>query len=683
MKKNRRPALISLLFAILFLLVIRPATAAETVDKMIHEDDDPKIAFNFIDVEIPAIIKFISNITGDNFIFDEKIKGKITIIAPTKLTLDESFTLFTSILNLKGFTIIPAGTKTYKVIPSAQAKQSGEISTGEDMPVNEGYITKILSLEHIKADEAMKFLRPVVSRNGHLSIFGPRNLLMIVDSAINIEKITSILKRIDQPPTHEEGSRINVYFVEHADATELATVLDGIIKSTRTTKQTSAKNKDTPMIDSVSRVSITPDKATNSLIIVAPPSDYKNILAVIKALDKRRKQVYVEAMIVEASIDKLRDIGTKWRAAVSHNDEPVLVGGLGTVNSSTISSIISGLAGFSAGGMGNFMTIPGSVAGSTSDITIPGFAAILSLSEFESAINILSTPQLLTSDNEEAEIHVGENVPFISSRESYVETSNVYSTNIERKDVGISLKITPQITEGDYVKLDIYQEISSVKDTSESILTTVGPTTTTRSTKTSVAVKDAQTVVISGLMQETEEEGLGKIPLLGDIPLLGWFFKYENSTKTKKNLFLFLTPHIITDASQLAAITDAKHRDFSMNEKLYEKSELLVRFNKDVSGEKAEEIISANGASVIKFIEPLNLYLIRLKKKQDVEEAMALFASLPEVLYAEPNYKVKLQNSLPERRKNLPDSETPSGEKEGSVESFSPYHNAMNGLNRR
>ncbi len=679
--------IISLLFTVLLIFITATSFAQDQAASLTN-DDDSKIAFNFIDVEIPTIIKFISKMTGDNFIFDEKIKGKITIVAPTKLTLDESFTMFTSVLNMKGYTIIPAGTKTYKIVPSSQAKQSGEIPTGNEMPINEGFITKILTIEHIKADDALKFLRPVVSRNGHLSVFGPRNLLLIVDSAINIEKISTILNRIDQPPTHEEPTRINVYFVEHADATELAKVLDGIIKSTRVARQTAAKDKQAPLKDSVSRVSITPDKATNSLIIVAPPADYDNILEVIKSLDKKRKQVYVEAMIIEASLDKLKDVGTKWRAALTRNngdyDEPVLVGGLGNVSSSTISSIISGLSGFSAGGMGNFLTIPGSALGSdATSITVPGFAAIFSLSDFEGAINILSTPQLLTSDNEEAEIHVGENVPFISKREGNVTTSNTFSTNIERQDVGISLKITPQITEGDYVKLDIYQEISSVKETSEAILTTVGPTTTTRSTKTSVAVKDAQTVVISGLMQETEEEGISKIPLLGDIPLLGWFFKYKDTTKTKKNLLLFLTPYIISDASQLADITEMKHRELSMKEKYYYDSELMIRFNDNISENAAEEIISQNGATVLNAIEKLNIYHVKLKKKQDVEDAMELFSSFPEVRYAEPNFKIDINRGRPEKTFPTSPSRETSELKEETLKYFGPNHHPLTGLNRR
>ena len=494
------------------------------------------IAFNFVDVEIPTVIKFISEISGTNFIFDERIKGKITIIAPAKLSIDESFSLFTSVLNLKGYTIIQSGPKTYKVILSSQAKEEGKISTDEKVTVNEAYITKLIPTQHIKADDAVQFLRSVVSKDGHISAFGPGNLLLVVDSAVNIEKIMSILQLIDQPSAQEEQTKINVYFLENADATDLAKVLEGILKNMQAVYKTQ-RDKQKPAPEAAQTLSITPDKATNALIIVAPPSDYENIVQVVKTLDKRRKQVFVEAMIIEATIDKLRELGVKWRVAATHNGEPVAVGGFGNVDRSTLLSIINGLTGISVGGLGNFFDVPvssitSSGTISTQTLTAPGFAALFSLNDFKESINVLSTPQLLTSDNKEAEIMVGENVPFISKRERDLTTTSTVLNSIERKDVGITLRLTPQITEGDYVKLDIYQEISGIKgNESENILTTVGPTTTKRSTKTSVLVKDGRTVVIGGLMKEDYDESITKMPLLGDIPVLGWLFKTKRVSK--------------------------------------------------------------------------------------------------------------------------------------------------------
>ncbi|MBS1111873.1 MAG: ral secretion pathway protein [Nitrospirae bacterium] len=633
---------ITTLLAIFFSAAIPSASAAAEKHK------EQTISFNFVDVEIPTLIKFISEMTGNNFIFDERIKGNVTIIAPTELSVEESFTLFTSILGLKGYTIIPSGKKTYKIMPSSLAKQSGEIATGETIPVNEGYITKLLPINNIKVDEALEFLRPLVSKDGHISAFGPGNMLLVVDSALNIEKIASILNEIDHPPTHEEPTKINVYPLENADATELANVLQGIVNSAKALKQTDAKGQVTPLPVAIAKISVTPDKATNSLIIIASPSDFQNLVQVISLLDNQRKQVFVEAMIIEASIDKLKELGTKWRAMARDNGDPVAIGGFGNMDTSTLLSLISGLAGFSAGGLGNFMSIPltnvsadGSVI--KSNLTVPGFSVLFAMSDFQDAVNILSTPQILTSDNEEAEIVVGENVPFISKRERDMTTAGTVLNSIERKDVGITLRITPQITEGDYVKLNLYQEISAVKDASDAILIAVGPTTTKRSTKTSVIVKDGQTVVIGGLMQDKEEERITKVPLLGDIPALGLLFKFKTVSKNKTNLLVFLTPHIVKESSQLTKITRDKQTSFAMRENQRVEGELMVKFKDDIPAGRAEEIISGEGASVIKHIKEINVYHIKLRPEQTVDDAVKKFTSFPEILYAEPNFRIRIE----------------------------------------
>ncbi len=683
---------------------------------------DQKVTFNFVDVDLPAITKFISEITKKNFIYDEKVKGKVTIITPSKLSIEDAFSLFTSVLELKGFTLIPAGVDAYKVIPSSDVKQKGVTFAKDRQPVNESFIARLIALSHISSDDALKFIQPLISKDGHASSFGPGNLILVIDSGLNIEKILSILNNIDQPMVKEgpeiiflkhssadtvakilnEGmrktrpavqplsidepravadqrlnavvlfgdrgirqsmkslihlldikapdtlGRINIYFLENADATELEKVLDNILKGSQPQRQQAAGGVAVTPFESVGGISITADKASNSLIIVASPADHHNLSQVIKQLDRKRRQVYVEAMIVEASIDNLRELGTKWRLTAKHKGEPVLIGGFGSISSSTVQNIIQGLEGVTLGGMGNFIrNIPvtsiderGNIT--TTNITIPGFAALFSLNEFRDTVNILSTPQILTSDNKEAEIVVGENVPFISKRERDITTTNTVLSSIERRDVGITLKLTPQISEGDYIKLDIYQEISSLKQTTENILINVGPTTTKRSTKTSVVVKDGQTVVIGGLMQERDEININKVPLLGDIPLLGIVFRNEHVSKKKTNLLVFLTPHILKEPEKISQITSEKQREFAMAENRFAEDELLVKFKEDISDEKARKIIEAQGAKVIKYIEGVRIYHIKLSTKK-VKNAMQEFNELPEVQYAEPNYTIKLK----------------------------------------
>jgi general secretion pathway protein D len=740
--KNSISTLIIFLYLIFFgwyiSIIDVPESMADTnVTENKHvQSKDKKVAFNFVDVDISTVVKFISEVTGKNFIFDDKLKGSVTIIAPSKLSIDEAFNLFTSVLELKGFTIVTSG-KIYKIVPASQAKQSGtEIIKEGRAPVNDTYVTRLIQLQSISSSNAVNFLQPIISRDGYISSFGPSNMIMVVDSATNIEKVLEILNAIDKPgveepelvllkyanaedvakiitealgvsgktalapriprpvtagstvsgeeakanifadtrlnavvlladkqekeamkriialldvPLPEATSKINVYFLEYADATELSKVLEGMITGISPQAKTGAQPPKSPF-EPGGKITITPDKATNSLIIVASPADYQGLLQIIKQLDRRRKQVYVEAMIIEASIDKLRDLGVKWRMTATKDGKPIAIGGFGTIDNAAMENILSGLTGLTVGGLGNFLDVPlttinsdGTVTQST--LTVPGFGALFSLNEFRDSVNVLSTPQILTSDNKEAEIVVGENVPFIAQRERDITTTNTVLNSIERRDVGITLRITPQITEGDYVKLDIYQEISALsQNQSDNILINVGPTITKRSTKTSVVVKDNQTVVIGGLMQERQEENLTKVPMLGDIPVLGWFFRYKSTSKNKTNLIVFLSPHIIREEEQLVRLTDNKKLEFARSEGRYEQGELLVKFREGTSQERISEILRIEGASVKSALKPEGVYKIRLKDGQEVRAAVKIFNNYKEVEYAEPNYVMKIQN---------------------------------------
>jgi len=702
-------------------------TAQEPAPETRQVVDDGKVSFNFVNVDITKIAEFVSDLTGKNFIFDERVKGKITIVAPSRLKKGEAYNLFTSVLQLKGFALVPSGVNAFKIVPAAEVKQSGLDVSTRRRPVNEDYIVRLIELKNISAAEALRFLQPLVTRSGYISSFGPGNMVMVIDSGVNLKKLLRIVETIDQPSHHEEpevislansaaetmaamlnqgvaksniarkgartaganaaravadkrlnavvlfGSKaekdamkrllslldvpskeeqgsINVYFLENADADDMAKVLQGMVGAAKTTARKAPARPGAPAqpgaispFQSASGITITPDKATNSLVIIGSPSDYASLVAIIKQLDRRRKQVYVEAMIVEASIDSLKELGSKWRGAASHNNDPVMIGGVGLMDASSMQEIISGLAGMSVGGMSNYLDVDvvgvdSSGAPSTQTLTIPGFAALFSLSEFEGVVNVLSSPQILTSDNTEAEIIVGENVPFVTKTETSTVSNPIKS--IERKDVGISLKLTPQITEGDYVKIDLYQEISSVKESSEKIVTEVGPTTTKRSTKTAVIVKDNQTVIISGLMQEREVMGETRVPLLHRIPLLGWLFKYRSRSKEKTNLLVFLTPHIVRDADELDDLTYTMADKYARAETQYVKGELLVKFKEGVTDEQALDIIADMKAGLIKKLAE-GLFYISLHRKMDVEEGIEDFMDFKEVEYAEPNFRMK------------------------------------------
>jgi len=584
------------------------------------------IVLNFSDVDISTMVKFISDLTGKNFILDDRVKGKISVYSPSKLTAEEAFNVFTSVLELKGFTVVQTG-RVYKIVPVTAAKQAGMklLSGSERTPVNEAYVARVIPLNRIPSQDAATFLQPVISKDGYVASFGPANMLLVVDSALNIQKVLDIVKTIDGD-LHREGmelvflqhasaenvanlvrewlfgrdrstksgvqsvqsigqvagvggllvpdvrlnaviifgsprdkqdikkfiamidvvppsssSKVNVFYLENADATEVSKVLDGMIKGTTATATAQTGAPQQAAFEGT-KISITPDKATNSLVIMASPTDYQNLLQVIQKLDRRRRQVFVQTLIAEVSLDKLREIGNQVGVAGAGTDGTTAAAGvfdpfnfLGAVNpqQQAVVKILQGLA------------------------NTVNFSANLKLLDQNGAINVLSNPNIITSDNKEAEIFVGENVPFLT--QTNLSSTGLSQQSVERKDTGITLKITPQITEGEYIKLDIYQEISAVKASKGQAVDLV---TTKRSAKTSVVVKDTDTVIIGGLISNREEENIDKIPILGDIPLLGYLFKTKSTTRQKTNLMILLTPRIVRDAADLAAVTEQQKNKY-------------------------------------------------------------------------------------------------------------------------
>ncbi len=590
------------------------------------------VMLNFNDVDISTMVKFISDLTGKNFILDDRVKGKVSVYSPSKLSNDEAYNVFVSVLELKGFTVIQSG-KVLKVIPTATAKQSGIklLKEGETAPVNENYIAQVIKLENISSQEALPFLQPLVSRDGGISAFGPGNLLLVVDSAINLRKLQDILRVIDtekiregieiiflknaaaestattirqwlgsgeskpgQPATAaggggtgsvladqrlnalivfgnestkqavrelvakldvappEASSKVNVYYLENGDATEMAKVLEGVVKGMTAAATAGAQGTpaaQTSPFDS-GKITITPDKTTNSLVIMASPNDYANLVQVIKKLDRRNKQVFVQVLIAEVSLDKSRAIGMQTGVLGGYVANNFAVGGLydpfGTfsnlLSNTAVSSLISNNSNFSLDQPANI-------------------AAVLQALDSNDLLNVLSTPNILTSDNKEAEIFVGENVPFQGS--STLSTTGT-TTSVERKDTGITLKIKPQISEGEYIRMDISQEISAVKNSKGQAIDLV---TTKRSAKTSITVKDNETVVIGGLIQDKEEEVVNKVPFLGDIPGLGWLFKTKSKVRNKTNLMILLTPRIVKDAADLNQVSGDQRVKFGESAK--------------------------------------------------------------------------------------------------------------------
>jgi general secretion pathway protein D len=377
----------------------------------------------------------------------------------------------------------------------------------------------------------------------------------------NVKKaVRELVAKLDvQPP--EASSKVNVYYLENTDATEMAKVLDGVVKGLATSNNPVQPGMASPL-DS-GKITVTPDKASNSLVIMASIADYNNMVQVIKKLDRRSKQVFVQVLIAEVSLDKSRALGVQGGVvAAGALDKYLQAGGLYDPFN-TLSSILSNQA------------ITGLIGDKLNNANRPvTAAAVIQALDKNDLVNILSTPNILTSDNKEAEINVGENVPFQGSA---TQSSIGTTTSVERKDIGINLKIKPQISEGDYIRLDINQEISAVKNDKGQAVDLV---TTKRSAKTSIVVKDKETVVIGGLIQDSDDVSVQKVPFLGDIPGLGWLFKTTTKSRKKTNLMILLTPHIVKDASDLAAVSDGQRVKFNESSKKTEP----VDVQKEISG---------------------------------------------------------------------------------------------------
>ncbi|MBX3349644.1 MAG: hypothetical protein KF747_13020 [Nitrospira sp.] len=359
----------------------------------------------------------------------------------------------------------------------------------------------------------------------------------------------------DLPP--ERG--VFVYKLKHANATDLAAVLTNLVARSQTVAQITpgVRPPIRPLTEFEAPVQVFADKATNSIIVSSTKNAWTHIHAVIRDLDIRRKQVFVEAVILEVQVDRLRQLGTD-PTQVLGAAKSGFVQGIGGFNRApedlaTIASAISGAAAGSAtGGTINVLN----------KLNIRAFMNVLmNLTD----TNILSTPQVLAADNQKAKIVVGENRPFPTGQAQGITGGTLVT--IERKDVGVTLELTPQVLDDDLIRLEIKQEITAIAENvaqtigSGSASIPVGPTTTKRSMETTTVAQDQQTIVVGGLVRDNITLSEKKIPLLGDIPWLGWLFKSQNRQTEKLNLLVFLTPHLVRDEADMAELNARKARD--------------------------------------------------------------------------------------------------------------------------
>jgi general secretion pathway protein D len=346
---------------------------------------------------------------------------------------------------------------------------------------------------------------------------------------------------------------IHIYPLQNAVAENLAKVLMEIPgKGTKDEKAKAAPvSKD---------VQISADKATNMLVIIAEPEEYAILEEIIRKLDEPRTMVYIEALILEVSASKALDLGVEWRIGNEYDggfgagkSGGVWFGGSRGGDTSNADSFASGGGlplGFVAGVIGRGITL--------GSITFPTISAFVRAVKTDSDFNVISTPQILTLDNEEASIEVGKNIPFVTQ---VVESSQVTDRpiqNFQYKDVGVTLKVTPLINEDGYIRLKVEESVKAVISQTALGGTVLAPTTTYRTAKTSITVKDGETAVIGGLIETRLDRGTTQTPCLGNIPAFGWLFKTTSDRDEKTNLMVFLTPRVTRSAEEVKKIYDQK-----------------------------------------------------------------------------------------------------------------------------
>ncbi len=588
------------------------ATTSHGAEPAKPEKSGRFIALDFNDVDINLFIKYISELTGKNFVVDRGVRGKVTIISPTRISESDAYRVFESVLEVNGYTTVPSGS-IIKIIPSAQArtKSIATILKGNATYPEDKVVTQIIPLAHANPDDVKKILAPLVSKTSVVISHTESGVLIITDVLSNIHRLQNIIRAIDVPSIGEDlvimplqnasattvaktlnqlfirsvkkGSRreivkvipyertnslivlaskvnvrkirnllvqldskvprgegkIQVYYLQHANAEELVKVLTNL-------PDTKSGGKSTGKAPPISRdVKIMADAETNSLIIQAPRDEYLVLEDVIKKLDIPRRMVYMEALIMEVQVSKSFELGVQWsgEASFSSGSGTILSGFSG--NQDAPYDALNGISadpavlpsGFSFGIMKQGVRI--------GNMYFPNLSAVVRAYKDDSDINIIATPQILTTDNKKAEIKVGENVPYIVSKNT--TTAQEDYTNYEYKDVATSLSITPQINQSDLVRLDIGVEVIKLKNLNDG-----RPTTYTRSANTTVVVHNEETVVIGGIIGQDTSSGEYKVPLLGDIPLLGWLFKTKIESQEKTNLFIFITPHIVENPAELA-----------------------------------------------------------------------------------------------------------------------------------
>jgi len=631
------------------------ATKPATADGATASGDE-RVYLNVQDQDIKDVIRQISKATGKNFIIDDKVRGKVTIMSEKTMSKEEAYQAFLSALEVAGFTTVIGPGGIIKVVALKDAVSAPIPIHVDSTPYTDSYVTRLIALKNISALEMSNAIKGLISKSGNMFAYPATNTLIITDSGTNIDRLMKIIKELDQEgpqqvleiipvnyadakdvaakvlqlfeldktggaakigkpgggaeleeikdvskiiadersnslivlaskraidkvrgiiakldtplKTGDTGS-IHVYYLKYAKATEVAQTLSSITsgkgppavtKSGGAEKGKPAEKAAPAVAQFEGGISIGADETTNALIITASAKDYQVVVdELISKLDIPRRQVYLESVVMELGMTKGKIAGVSGFGGGGNKT----VNGIGNVGGA-LQTLFSpagagGLVG-SAGMLGGLLSrdtvtldLP-KADGTISHVSVPAFAAFLNLLQTYTDSNIVSTPNIMTVDNQKASIEVT-NTQYANQTTTAPTAGSILTTPIPF-ETGLTLEITPQITEGNSVRLEIHQKLSNPSGQASS--PTSPPPSTKREITTTVVTMDGQTVVLGGLMQDLINHGKTKVPILGDIPIIGLLFRQSTSSISKSNLLVFITPHVIKDPSDFAEISKMK-----------------------------------------------------------------------------------------------------------------------------
>ena len=571
-----------------------------------EQDTSGLWTINMRDTDIRDFTEQVASISGQTLVLDPRVKGQVTVISQKALNLSEVYQLFLSVMSTHGYAVVTQGDMA-RVVPDAEARSVA--SNPEDAP--DAMETRLLQVQQTPVSELLPLIRPLVPANGHLAAIPSSNALIVSDKHANIERLVALIAQADQASSDDSS----FYDLRHAWANDVAAALleslrrgqaqgsgtTQVIADTRTNRllllgtpeararlMKLAQRLDVPSVRSANTrvirlrygdaksiaqtlgelseqlrpktkdgssqppVLIRPDEGINALVLLAEPDMVNQLEDIVRQLDVPRAQVLVEAAIVEMSGDVSQALGVQW--AIDGRGGQGAIGGVNFSNTGlSVGTLLGAIASNTP------VPLPdGAVFGAGSD----SFGALVTALSANSSSNLLSTPSLLTLDNQKAEILVGQNVPFQTG--SYTTNSDGASnpfTTIERKDIGVTLKVTPHINEGGALRLDIEQEISSIAPSAGLASNAVDLVTNKRSIKSTVLADNGQVIVLGGLIQDDVTRSESKVPLLGDIPGVGRLFRSTQDANVKRNLMVFLRPSVVRDGSGLANLSQQKYQD--------------------------------------------------------------------------------------------------------------------------